>query len=232
MPGVPSSPEDNGKKHYDELLAVISRERTTQPANWTTRWASDLHNPIPSVSVPIRIIAYVPVLFAVACTAWAAAAPPTLFNTRHFVIIFGVLASWVVSRLSGSGLSWLFRNDLQRHPSAPRQASRERRRLAYVTLVTVKNVILGLVPPLLLITLTCGVFNYCYSWAPIIGLNRSGLVYGNVELDSAEDFDWNNNVLYPRLVGACLLVQLVGYLSAVEGGMRLWVKFGGKRVNI
>lgn len=93
------------------------------------------------------------------------------------------------------------------------------------TLLTAKNVVLGVAPPALLMKQTCGVFSTCQSWAPIVRAG-SGLGFGGVELNPEEKFEWNLKILYPRLVAACLVLQL-GYGLVIVRGFG-WVRWGGK----
>lgn len=70
-------------------------------------------------------------------------------------------------------------------------------------LLTLKNIILGLTPAVLLANITCGIFSTCESWTPILGPGTGG-----VALNPVGDFERNAVVWYPWLTGSVLVVQL------------------------
>ena len=214
--------------NYQSLLLTLSERSTRPPTSWSYNLVLSTPTQPPGNPILFHLLSALPVLAAITSASVATAAPPTYFNTRHF-ILFGVLGSWLLSRALGIVLAKSTRErkaSASKNPRATGHTSRPR--TLAVILSTTKNSILGLVPPILLAQQTCGLFSTCRSWAPI----RLDGTEGGVELNPQEQFDWNVAVLYPRLVGAYLAFQL-GYalvvvwrFSSVKWG---WELLGGQK---
>ncbi|KAK0620231.1 hypothetical protein B0T14DRAFT_566999 [Immersiella caudata] len=180
-------PEDD--LHLRNLLTslnVLSTEPPISPAH-SLLFPNPTHHP--SNPLPLHPISSHPILSAFLFASTATGAAPTYFNVRHFVLL-SVLFGWLASRF----ISFLLTKHLNQHLSLTKH------KRTHVIVCAVKNVTLGLVPPFLLATQTCGCFSNCRPWPPI---RLDGEVTG-VELNPREKFDWNNAVLYSPLVGAFL----------------------------
>ncbi|KAK0641695.1 hypothetical protein B0T16DRAFT_393937 [Cercophora newfieldiana] len=208
VPNETTTTQPADELHLQNLTITLHRLSSTKSTNISTSPTPSPtfnSNQTPRGALLLHTLSSLPILTAFLFASAAAGAPPTYFNPRHFTL-FAVLASWLLSRLLGL----LITNYISPPPPAatdnchsPARSTIQRETLSAI-LSTVKNIILGLAPPVLLAAQTCGVFSGCKPWEPIrLDGRRTGL-----ELNPKETFEWNVTVLYPRLVGAFLALEL------------------------
>ncbi|KAK5661176.1 hypothetical protein OQA88_11067 [Cercophora sp. LCS_1] len=212
----------NGYSLVDDLLADAAAAGSSDPriGILVTSTAN-----IPINAGYRRFLCFVsslPVLIAIGFASGATGAPPTDFNLRHAVIIFGVLGSWVISRAIGTMLERRFRSN-----SDTKQGTFSKNTTLVICL-TVKNIVFGLLPVALLSSLTCGGFSGCRFWAPI-GLEG----FEGVDLLPWEKFFKNIRSLFPPLASSCLGAEL-GFVPLVVYALPFLgfqAKFGKTKVE-
>ncbi|KAJ7277528.1 hypothetical protein C8J57DRAFT_186648 [Mycena rebaudengoi] len=131
------------------------------------------------------------VALLLANTLTSLAAPPSYLNDRHLLIL-GILGGWILSALMTQLLT--------------RRDKRNHERLSFIV---AKDMLLAVAIPVLFSMTTCGWLSTCKLWGNYYGY---GAAHARVPLDNAAAFVWNNDVLYPALVCACLGLNLLTYL--------------------
>ncbi|KAK4463260.1 hypothetical protein QBC42DRAFT_296190 [Cladorrhinum samala] len=192
-----------------ELPKSTADERTQDPAFNTSLSQFPPPAAQESPGLPLQILPYVPVLISIISASLAVGGPPLYFNVRHIVIICGILGSWTTSHILGIVI--------------PRTMAKRRKKLSF-WLLTIKNAVFAIIPPMLLGMQTCGLFNTCRGWAPIVITRHGRLRFGGVVLEALESFKWNVEVFYPWLVLGFLVVQ-GGY------GLGVWMWFRSAKME-
>lgn len=160
-------------------------------------------------SLPLQILPYIPIFISIISASLAVGGPPLYFNIRHIIILCGILGSWTTSHILGIVI--------------PPTIGKKRRKLSF-WLLTTKNAVFAIIPPMLLGMQTCGLFSTCKGWAPIVVTRHGRLRFGGVVLEALESFKWNVEVFYPWLVLGFLVVQC-GY------GLGVWMWFRSAKVE-
>ncbi|KAK4222999.1 hypothetical protein QBC38DRAFT_61058 [Podospora fimiseda] len=210
-PPQPSQSISDDKDNYKQLLNVLNAEEEPpwpQDPVFNTNlsiFPSDNSHSL-LLRLLFQLLPYIPVIVSIITANLAVGLSPLYLNIRNIIMVSGILGSWTISHLTGIAINAFYGN---------------RKSKVRSWLLTVKNLVFALTPPVLLGMQTCGLFSTCQAWAPIL-LSRNGIFrFGGVVLDSEEAFEWNVGVFYPRLVGGILGVQC-GYAL----GVWIWFRSG------
>jgi nitrate reductase NapE component len=123
-----------------------------------------------------------------------------------FVIIWftptiglGCRTLWVIALTAGlfisPALTWLISRTL-------------RGKTAWYATIA-KDAVFGLSGVLVIVLSSIGIFNTCWCWS---GVYSRGISGAYIDLDPQEEREYNAHHLYPAMVGACLLLQILTYL--------------------
>jgi hypothetical protein len=154
----------------------------------------------------LAIISVLPVAIAFGTAFAVLDTGPTYFTCRHILVItaFGF---WLISALLTSLLS--------RIPFATEKH--------LWVIILIKDAFIG-VPILVLVVLSsCGLWNTCYCWGGVLVHGEEG---ARISPKPTAAFDYNDNVVYPAMVGACLFFQ------ACVFGIMLWAGWPGLRAML
>lgn len=142
--------------------------------------------------------------------------PPLISSTTAFVIIFytptiglGCRTLWVLALTTGIFVSPLLTFLISRL-LRPKYAW-------YVTIA--KDALFGLTGVTVILLSSIGIFNTCWCWS---GVYSRGIAKAYIDLDPQDEREYNLHHLYPAMVGACLVLQIVVY-----GLMHRVMKEGG-----
>ena len=127
----------------------------------------------------------------------AVAAPPVNFSHRHIVIL-ALAVAWISSYLYTFAATYF----LVTLPN-------EKNHKALWRLVALKDAMLIVSVPVFFSATTCGWLSSCRMWSGCILCRDEDVT---VETEQKGNFDWNNNVLYPILVGVGLGFNVVVYI--------------------
>ncbi|KAK4033594.1 hypothetical protein C8A01DRAFT_19491 [Parachaetomium inaequale] len=125
-----------------------------------------------------------------------------------FVIIWytptiglGCRTLWVIALTTGLFISpiltWTISRTLGKNHS----------KLAWYATIA-KDAMFGLAGVLVIVLSSIGIFNTCWCWSGVYSRGRSGAF---IDLDPQGEREYNAHHLYPAMVGACLLLQILTY---------------------
>lgn len=85
-------------------------------------------------------------------------------------------------------------------------------------IMLVKDAIIA-IPSVILVFLACaGRFNSCWCWSGVFSLGANA----HIPLNAAPEFAAYNKTTYPTLVGACITIQVLAFMSMMWVGWRGW----------
>jgi hypothetical protein len=139
----------------------------------------------------LAFIAVLPVSIAFGTAFAVLDTGPTYFTCRHILVI-AAFTSWIFSAMFTSFTSFLSRLGFVGGKNLWR-------------IILAKDFLIGVTILVLIILSSCGLWNSCYCWGGVMVHSEEG---ARITPNPTEVFDYNNNVVYPAMVGTCLFVQV------------------------